>query len=67
MEKPDPNAIATAGGVTPAYARMLIAGTRTPSLAVALRIYDATGEKFGLLRGLDDNGIETARQMAEAA
>ena len=63
MAKIDPNTIAAAGGVTPAYARMLIANTRTPSLAVALRIFDATGVQLGPLASLDRRSIEVARQM----
>ncbi len=68
MQKPDPIAIAAAGGVTPAYARMLIAGTRKPSLACAVKIFDATGLQFGPLVGLDKRQINVARTMtAEAA
>ena len=63
MAKIDPNTIAAAGGVTPAYARMLIANTRTPSLAVAIRIFDATGVQLGPLASLDRRSIEVARQM----
>lgn len=55
------------GGVTPAYARMLIAGTRRPSLALALRLYDGTGRQFGPLDGLTKREIEAVRKMAEAA
>lgn len=64
MPKIDPTAIAQAAGVTSAYARMLLAGTRQPSLAVALKIYDATGVQLGQLKGLDRRSIDVARQMA---
>lgn len=64
MPKIDPNTIAQAGGVTPAFARMLLAGTRKPSLPVALRIYDVTGVQLGPLAGLDRRAIDVARQMA---
>lgn len=67
MPKIDPNVIAAAGGVSAAYARMLIAGTRKPSLAVAVKIYDATGVQFGPLAGLDRRSIDVARTMAQAA
>ena len=60
----DPNAIATAGGVTPAYARMMLAGTRKPSLPLAIRIYDAIGVQLGPIAGLSRSQIDTARQMA---
>ena len=55
--------IVEAGGVSAAYARMLIAGTRSPSLELALKLYDATGAKVGPLVGLNKSGIEAARQM----
>lgn len=54
------------GGVTPAYARMILAG-RKPSLRLALRIYDATKEQIGPLAGLNRRDIEAARKMASAA
>ena len=62
-----PTQLSKAGEVTVAYASQILAGLRQPSLSVALRIYDSTGERFGQLRGLDDAEIETARKMAEAA
>ena len=67
MAKIDPTAIARAGNVTAAYARMMLAGTRRPSLAVAMRIYDATGVQLGPIAGLDRRGIDVARTMADAA
>lgn len=59
--------IAEAGQVTPAYARMILAGSRTPSLATALRIYDATGSKLGPIANLDAQEVEAARKMTRAA
>lgn len=55
------------GGVTPAYARMLRSGDRSPSLALALRLYDGTGRAFGPIAGLSPDEIATARKMSEAA
>jgi len=55
------------GQVTPAYARMLIAGTRKPSLALALRLYDATGTKVGPLAGRTARDIEAFRKLPQAA
>jgi hypothetical protein len=52
------------GGVTPAYARMLRAGSRQPSLSLALALYDGTGKQVGPLTGLTKREIETARKMA---
>jgi hypothetical protein len=64
MAKIDPNVIAAAGNVTPAYARMMIAGTRKPSLPLAIKIYDATGVQLGPIAELSRSQIEVARQMA---
>lgn len=64
MQKIDPNTIAEAGGVTPAFARMVLAGTRKPSLPVALRIYDATGVQLGPISDLTRSQIDVARRMA---
>jgi hypothetical protein len=52
------------GRVTPAYARMLRAGTRQPSLALALALYDGAGVQVGPLADLTEQEIETARKMA---
>lgn len=59
--------IATHGGVTAAYARMILAGTRKPSLPLALKVYDETGHKIGPLSELTKREIEAARKMAAAA
>jgi plasmid maintenance system antidote protein VapI len=67
MPKIDPNAIAQAGGVTAAYARMLLAGSRTPSLPLAIKLYDAIGLQLGPLANLDRRSIDVARQMAPQA
>lgn len=50
--------------MTQAYARMLLANDRRPSLAVALKIYDATGYQCGPLEGLNRRDIDAARKMA---
>ena len=54
-------------GKSAAFARMIINGKRSPSLANALKIFDGTGEKLGPLRDLSDEEIATARRMADAA
>lgn len=61
-----PEQIAEHGKVTPAYARMILANARKPSLALALRIYDATKVAIGPLEGLNKRDIEAARKMAAA-
>jgi hypothetical protein len=58
--------IANATGFTEAYGRMLLDGSRTPSLKAALEIFDATGDKFGPLAGLTNSEIKTARKMVKA-
>jgi hypothetical protein len=64
---PTPTEIANATGKTEAYARMVMAGTRSPSLRVALRIYDELGVRYGPLASLTPKEIATARKMAKAA
>lgn len=55
------------GGVSAAYARMLRAGKRTASLALALRLYDATGERVGPLQGRSQDEIDAFRKLPQAA
>jgi len=64
MDKITADQIATHGGVTAAYGRMILAGERKPSLALAIKIYDATGARIGPLEGLSKREVETARKMA---
>ena len=55
-------------GISWAYASQLLSDDfekrRTPSLAMALRIYDATGLQLGALRGLQPEEIVTLRKVA---
>ena len=53
-----------AADISRTHAYDIIAGRQEPSLAVALRIYDATGERFGILRGLADSSIADLRRQA---
>ena len=64
MANIDPTIIAKAGGISAGYARMLLAGTRKPSLDCALKIYDVTGVQLGPISGLTRSQIDVARQMA---
>ncbi len=66
MTKIEPTVIAEAGGITPAYARMMLAGKRRPSLTVAIRIYESTGVQLGPIAGLSRSQIEVAKQMLPA-
>ena len=52
-----------ATGINRTYAWQIINGDRNPSLKVALKIYDATGAKFGQLTNLTKSQIKVARQM----
>lgn len=64
MDKPSPTELSKAADISVPYASQILAGLRTPSLTVALRIFDGTGHKLGPLASLSDADIETARRMA---
>lgn len=59
-----PTELSRAAGISVPYAWQILNGKRTPTLAVALRIYDGTGQQFGPLEGLNKRDIEGARKMA---
>jgi transcriptional regulator with XRE-family HTH domain len=61
-----PKALSDAGGISQSYASMILSGDRTPSLEIALRIYDQTGQQFGILKGLSDSAIDELRGRAAA-
>ena len=50
--------------ISESYATQLLSGERGASLPTALKIYDATGLQFGLLRGLSPETIEELRREA---
>ncbi len=56
--------LAAKADISPSYAFEIMHSGRRPKLATALKIFDATGLRFGPLDGLDEGGIEVARQMA---
>lgn len=57
-----PTELSEKSGISLGYASMLLSGERkTCSLAIALKIYDATGLQFGILKGLDPETVETLR------
>lgn len=64
MDTPTPQEIAEAVDCTQAYARMMLAGSRSISLKHALAVFDATGKQFGPLTGLTKREIEVARKVA---
>jgi transcriptional regulator with XRE-family HTH domain len=59
-----PTELSKAADISVPYAWQILKGIRTPTLAVALRIYDGTGRQFGPLDGLNKRDIEAARKMA---
>lgn len=54
-------------GISRGHAYDILAGRQIPSLALSLRIYDALGDKVGVLTGLDEGAIEKLRQNKAAA
>lgn len=51
--------------ISQSFATQILDGSRSPSLAIALRIYDATGDQFGLLKDLPAETIEQLRPKAQ--
>lgn len=67
MAKPTPTELAKAADISVGYASMLLSGERDScSLATALKIYDATGLRFGFLTGLTPKEIEPLRRQLAA-
>lgn len=62
--------LAERAGISWAYASQLLSGDlvkrRTPSLAVALKVYDATGLQLGILTGLSEQTINELREKVAA-
>lgn len=50
-------------GISKAYACGILKGNKTPSEAVAVRIYRATGMKLGRLADLNDDQIAVLEAM----
>jgi transcriptional regulator with XRE-family HTH domain len=74
MENPaSPTEFAAKVGISISYASEILTGTRQPSQRLAVRIFRATGRKFGPIIGLSDadiaaiDRIEQAREGAKAA
>ena len=51
-------------GISRTHAYDILAGREEPSLTTALKIYSATGERFGLLKGLTESAISELRREA---
>jgi transcriptional regulator with XRE-family HTH domain len=58
--------LADKAAISQSFATQILDGSRSPSLAIALRIYDATGLQFGILAGVNKETIEDLRPKAAA-
>lgn len=61
-----PTELADAAKISVPYASQLLNGERGASLSTALKIYDAAGLQFGILKGLQKETIEQLRPKAAA-
>ena len=59
-----PTDLSKSAGISVPYASQILSGERKPSLKLAVKIYDATGQAFGALHGLSSKEIEGARKVA---
>lgn len=66
MDKPSAQQLIDGAGISRTHAYDIIAEREEPSLAVAFRIYEATGAQFGILKGLSESAIEELRPKAAA-
>lgn len=58
MANPTPTELSASAGISVSYASEILSGTRKPSRALALRIYEKAGLKFGPLANLTAQEIE---------
>jgi len=54
-------------GISRSWYFYVTKGHRTPSPRLALRWYDLTGERYGILAGLDGQAIDALRVNLETA
>lgn len=64
MDKLSAQQISDVAGISRTHAYDILAERERPSLSVALSIYEATGYKFGLLKGLSDSSIADLKRQA---
>lgn len=55
---------ATQAGISVSFASQIINKRRIPTIGMSLKIYDATGRKFGLIEGATRAEIATLTRMA---
>jgi hypothetical protein len=53
-------------GISRSHAYDILAERQEPSLRVAFEIYDATGEQYGILKGLSESALKELRPRAAA-
>lgn len=61
-----PTAMASRVGISVPYASQLLSGRRTPSRALAVRIWRGTGQKLGPLAHVADADIEVLERIENA-
>ncbi len=59
-----PTELSKASGISVPYASQILSGRKTPSLAIALKVYATTGLQLGPLAGLNRRDIEGVRKAA---
>jgi DNA-binding phage protein len=64
MSKLSAQVLIEKAGISRTHAYDIIAEREVPSLAVALKIYDATGAQFGILKGVAETTIADLRRQA---
>jgi transcriptional regulator with XRE-family HTH domain len=71
VEALTPTKLSRAVGISVPYASQILKGegdgARTPSLALAIRIYRATGHKLGPVAGASDAEIDTLERFQGSA
>ena len=61
-----PTELSQRADISVPYASQLLRGKRSPSIGIALQIYDKTGLQFGFLVGLTPDEIEPLRRKVAA-
>jgi len=62
-----PTAFARTVGISVPYASQILRGLKTPTHALAIRIYRATGRKMPPIEGVSDAEIEVLERFAGAS
>jgi transcriptional regulator with XRE-family HTH domain len=68
METLTPTELCAATGISQSYASMILGGTRTPALPLAIKIYRKLGRKLGPIAKASEADIEVLERLqGEAA